>query len=91
MVMARLTDDVDYDAGETSEDVPRPWPYSGNDDAYNGLRTRCVPLSLHTNMTKLRRQILLFKGHSSFTANSEVTSGDYTKTKIQYSLHPLTS
>ncbi|VEL06734.1 unnamed protein product [Protopolystoma xenopodis] len=37
--MARLTDDVDYDAGETCENVPRPPSYSGNDDAYNGLRT----------------------------------------------------
>ncbi|VEL39623.1 unnamed protein product [Protopolystoma xenopodis] len=45
--MARLTDD----AGKTSGNVPRPWSYSGNDDAYNGLRTKCVPLTLPTNMT----------------------------------------
>ncbi|VEL07483.1 unnamed protein product [Protopolystoma xenopodis] len=54
--MARLTDDADYDAGETSGKVPRPRYYSGNDHAYNGLRTRCVPLSLPTNMIKLRKQ-----------------------------------
>ncbi|VEL39943.1 unnamed protein product, partial [Protopolystoma xenopodis] len=33
--MARLTDA----AGETSGNVPRPRSNSGNDDAYNGLRT----------------------------------------------------
>ncbi|VEL21902.1 unnamed protein product [Protopolystoma xenopodis] len=38
--MATLTDDADYDNGETSGNVPRPWFYSGNDDAYNELRTR---------------------------------------------------
>ncbi|VEL40880.1 unnamed protein product [Protopolystoma xenopodis] len=54
--MARLTDDADYDAEETSGNVPRPPSYSGNDDAYNGLRTRCVPLSLPTKMTELRKQ-----------------------------------
>ncbi|VEL34953.1 unnamed protein product, partial [Protopolystoma xenopodis] len=37
--MARLTDDADYDAGETSGNVPRPRSYSGNVDAYNELRT----------------------------------------------------
>ncbi|VEL19557.1 unnamed protein product [Protopolystoma xenopodis] len=39
--MARLTDDAGYDAGETSGNVPRPRSNSGNDDAYNGLRTSC--------------------------------------------------
>ncbi|VEL08608.1 unnamed protein product [Protopolystoma xenopodis] len=51
--MARLTDDADIDAREASGNVPRLRAYSGNDDAYYGLRTRCVPLSLPTNMTKL--------------------------------------
>ncbi|VEL29507.1 unnamed protein product [Protopolystoma xenopodis] len=50
--MARLTDD----AGETSGNVPRPRSYSENDHAYYGLRTRCVTLSLSTNVVKLRRQ-----------------------------------
>ncbi|VEL22338.1 unnamed protein product [Protopolystoma xenopodis] len=53
--MARLTGDADYDAGETSGNVPRPRSFSGTNYADNGLRTRCVPLSLPTNMTKLRR------------------------------------
>ncbi|VEL31995.1 unnamed protein product, partial [Protopolystoma xenopodis] len=53
--MAKLTDDADYDAGETSGNVARPRYDFGNDHAYNGLRTRCVPLSLPTNMTKLRK------------------------------------
>ncbi|VEL15942.1 unnamed protein product [Protopolystoma xenopodis] len=39
------------DAGETSGNVPRPRSYSGNDAADNGPRTRCVPISLSTNMT----------------------------------------
>ncbi|VEL30650.1 unnamed protein product [Protopolystoma xenopodis] len=54
--MARLTDDADYDPGEMSGNVPRPRSDFGNDHAYNALRTRCVPLSLPTNMTKLRKQ-----------------------------------
>ncbi|VEL16070.1 unnamed protein product, partial [Protopolystoma xenopodis] len=33
---ARLTDDSDYDAGETAENVPRTRSYFGYDDAYNG-------------------------------------------------------
>ncbi|VEL18047.1 unnamed protein product [Protopolystoma xenopodis] len=54
--MARLPDDADYDAGETSGNVPRTRSYSGNDDAFNGPRTRCVSLSLPTHMTELRKQ-----------------------------------
>ncbi|VEL27539.1 unnamed protein product [Protopolystoma xenopodis] len=54
--MARLTDDADYGVGESSGNVPRPRSDSGNNDAYNGLRTRCVHLSLPTNMTELRKQ-----------------------------------
>ncbi|VEL32660.1 unnamed protein product [Protopolystoma xenopodis] len=54
--MARLTEDADYDAGETSGNLSRPRSDFGNDHAYNGLRTRCVPLSLPTNMAKLRKQ-----------------------------------
>ncbi|VEL19210.1 unnamed protein product [Protopolystoma xenopodis] len=54
--MAKLTDDADYDAGETTGNVPRPRSDSGNDDAYNGLRTRCVPLSLPSNILKLRKR-----------------------------------
>ncbi|VEL44280.1 unnamed protein product [Protopolystoma xenopodis] len=42
--MARLPDDADYDAGETSGIVPRPRYYSGNVDAYNGLRNRMARL-----------------------------------------------
>ncbi|VEL33006.1 unnamed protein product [Protopolystoma xenopodis] len=49
--MARLTEDSDYDAGETTGKVPRPRSYSRNDDAYNRLRTRLpqsggLPLSI---------------------------------------------
>ncbi|VEL13314.1 unnamed protein product [Protopolystoma xenopodis] len=54
--MAILTDDADYDAGETFENVPRPRFNFGNDHADNELRTRCVRLSLPTNMTMLRKQ-----------------------------------
>ncbi|VEL12579.1 unnamed protein product, partial [Protopolystoma xenopodis] len=38
--MAIRNDDSDYDAGETSRNVPRPRSYSGNYHAYNVLRTR---------------------------------------------------
>ncbi|VEL14299.1 unnamed protein product [Protopolystoma xenopodis] len=54
--MARLTDDTDYHSRETSGNLPRQRSDFGNDHAYNGLRSRCVPLSLPTNMTKLRKQ-----------------------------------
>ncbi|VEL35627.1 unnamed protein product [Protopolystoma xenopodis] len=37
--MVKLTDDADYDAGETSEIVPRPTSEFGNDYALNGPRT----------------------------------------------------
>ncbi|VEL39907.1 unnamed protein product [Protopolystoma xenopodis] len=40
--MAILTDDADYDAGETSWNVPRPRSDFGNDHAGNGLRTRLI-------------------------------------------------
>ncbi|VEL44276.1 unnamed protein product [Protopolystoma xenopodis] len=59
--IVKLTDDAnhdaDYDAGGASGNVPRPRSDFGNEYAYNGLRTRCVPLSLSTNMTKLRKQV----------------------------------
>ncbi|VEL10204.1 unnamed protein product [Protopolystoma xenopodis] len=54
--MAKLTDVADYDADETSGNVPRPWSGFGKDYTYNGLRTRCVSLSFPTNMTNLRKQ-----------------------------------
>ncbi|VEL13029.1 unnamed protein product [Protopolystoma xenopodis] len=47
---------VGQQTDETSGNVPCPRPDCGNDDAYNGLRTRCVALSLPTNMTMLRKQ-----------------------------------
>ncbi|VEL15629.1 unnamed protein product [Protopolystoma xenopodis] len=41
--MAELTDDADYDAGETFENVPSALSDAGNQDNYYGrrLRTRC--------------------------------------------------
>ncbi|VEL29148.1 unnamed protein product [Protopolystoma xenopodis] len=44
------------DAGETSGNVPRPRSDFGNDEAYNGLQTRCVPLSFPINATKLGKR-----------------------------------
>ncbi|VEL32917.1 unnamed protein product [Protopolystoma xenopodis] len=57
--MAMLTDDADYDAGETFENVPRPLFNFGNDHSDNGLRTSCVPLTLLTNMTMVTVTSLL--------------------------------
>ncbi|VEL35991.1 unnamed protein product [Protopolystoma xenopodis] len=54
--MAKLTDDADYDSGETSGNVPRIRSDFGKYHAYNGLRTMSVPQSVTTNMTKLRKQ-----------------------------------
>ncbi|VEL36278.1 unnamed protein product [Protopolystoma xenopodis] len=36
--MAKLTDDAEYDAGETSENVPSPLSDAGNHDNYYGRR-----------------------------------------------------
>ncbi|VEL21478.1 unnamed protein product [Protopolystoma xenopodis] len=38
--MAKLTDDADYDAGETFENVPSPLSDAGNHDNYYGRRLR---------------------------------------------------
>ncbi|VEL36571.1 unnamed protein product [Protopolystoma xenopodis] len=38
--MAKLSNDADYDAGETSDNVPRPLYDSEKDYAYNELRNR---------------------------------------------------
>ncbi|VEL20160.1 unnamed protein product [Protopolystoma xenopodis] len=56
--MAKLTDDADYDAGETFENVPSPLANAGTHDNYYGrrLRTRCVLLRSPDNMTKLRQR-----------------------------------
>ncbi|VEL27375.1 unnamed protein product [Protopolystoma xenopodis] len=56
--MAKLTDDADYDAGETLENVPSPLSDTGNHDNYYGrrLRTRCVLQSLPENKTELRQR-----------------------------------
>ncbi|VEL15219.1 unnamed protein product [Protopolystoma xenopodis] len=62
--MARLTDHADYDAGETSKNVPLPRSYSGNDDAYNRLRTRSTvsaPRRIEDNFTTLVVAVDVFK------------------------------
>ncbi|VEL44462.1 unnamed protein product [Protopolystoma xenopodis] len=56
--MARLTDDADYDDGETFENVSCPQSDAGNHDNYYGrqLRTRCVLHGLPENKSKLRQR-----------------------------------
>ncbi|VEL24068.1 unnamed protein product [Protopolystoma xenopodis] len=56
--MAALTDDADYDAGETFENVPSPLSDAGNHDDYYGrrLRTRCVLHSHPDNKPKSRQR-----------------------------------
>ncbi|VEL29089.1 unnamed protein product [Protopolystoma xenopodis] len=56
--MARLTDDTDYDAGETFDNVPSSLSEAGTHDNYYGrrLQTRCVLLSRSDNKTKLRQR-----------------------------------
>ncbi|VEL40976.1 unnamed protein product [Protopolystoma xenopodis] len=55
--MAALTDDADYDAGDTFENVPSPLSDAGYHDNYYGrrLRTRCVLHSRPDDKTKLRQ------------------------------------
>ncbi|VEL32443.1 unnamed protein product [Protopolystoma xenopodis] len=56
--IAKLSDDADYDAGETFEKIPSPLSDAGNHDNYHGrrLRTWCVLLSRPDNKTKLRQR-----------------------------------
>ncbi|VEL18426.1 unnamed protein product [Protopolystoma xenopodis] len=56
--MSKLTDDADYDAGETFENVPSPLSGAGNHDNYYGrrLRTGCVLLSQLDNKSKSRQR-----------------------------------
>ncbi|VEL43052.1 unnamed protein product, partial [Protopolystoma xenopodis] len=56
--MAKLTDDADYDAGETFENVSSPRSDARNHDNYYGrrLRTRCILHGPPDNKTKLRQR-----------------------------------
>ncbi|VEL36155.1 unnamed protein product [Protopolystoma xenopodis] len=56
--MEKLTDDADYEAGETFENVSSPLSDAGNHDNYHGRRlgTRCVLHGLPVNKTKLRQR-----------------------------------
>ncbi|VEL16834.1 unnamed protein product [Protopolystoma xenopodis] len=61
--MAKLTDDADYDAGETSD--------AGNHDNYYGrrLRTRYILPSRPDNKTKLRK-----RGQPTYIYRNETTT-----------------
>ncbi|VEL33004.1 unnamed protein product [Protopolystoma xenopodis] len=56
--MGKLTDDADYDAGETFENVPSPLSDVSSHDNYYDRRllTRCVLLNRLDNQTKLRQR-----------------------------------
>ncbi|VEL13848.1 unnamed protein product [Protopolystoma xenopodis] len=56
--MANRTDDADYDAGETFENVPSRLSDAGNHGNHDGrrLRTRCALLSRPDNKTMLRQR-----------------------------------
>ncbi|VEL25955.1 unnamed protein product [Protopolystoma xenopodis] len=56
--MAKLTDDVEYDADEMFENVPSRLSDAGNHDNYydRRLQTRCVLHSRLDNKTDLRRR-----------------------------------
>ncbi|VEL08765.1 unnamed protein product [Protopolystoma xenopodis] len=56
--MARLTDNADYDAGETSANAPSKRSEAGNYDSYysRGRRARYVQLNLSDNTSKLRKR-----------------------------------
>ncbi|VEL17042.1 unnamed protein product [Protopolystoma xenopodis] len=61
--MASLTDVADFDAGESSENVPSPLSDVGNHDNDYGkrLRTRCIIHSPPDNKTKLQVKKLFFE------------------------------
>ncbi|VEL41319.1 unnamed protein product [Protopolystoma xenopodis] len=71
--MVGLTDDTDYDAGEAFGNIPRPWSDFGNDYAYNGLRTRCVPIKLEK--AAARDALIDFTGHRKKGCHGLVTVG----------------
>ncbi|VEL08494.1 unnamed protein product [Protopolystoma xenopodis] len=73
--MAALTDDADYDSGETFRNVPSPRSDVGTRDNYYGrrLRTRCVLHSRHDNKTKLRQR-------APFQPNSSPSQSSGTRT-----------
>ncbi|VEL17836.1 unnamed protein product [Protopolystoma xenopodis] len=75
--MVRLT----YDSGDTSGNAPRLRSDFGNDHAHNGFRTRCVPLSLSTNMTKLRKQ-----GQTTYIRQETATTQEATASWSTYLL-----
>ncbi|VEL38807.1 unnamed protein product [Protopolystoma xenopodis] len=56
--MAKLTDDANYDAGETFENVPSRLADAGNHDNCYGrrFRSRCVLPSRPDNKAKLRQR-----------------------------------
>ncbi|VEL40201.1 unnamed protein product [Protopolystoma xenopodis] len=57
--MTILTDDADYDAGETFKNVPRPRFNVGNDHADNELRTRYVEkLGFEESLNRLMLEYL---------------------------------
>ncbi|VEL39635.1 unnamed protein product [Protopolystoma xenopodis] len=68
--MAKLTDDADYDAGETFENVPNSLSDAGNHDNYYGrrLRSRCVLLIPPHTKTKLRQRCQSTSIHLKETA-----------------------
>ncbi|VEL37836.1 unnamed protein product [Protopolystoma xenopodis] len=79
--MARLTNDADYDAGETSGNVPRPRLNFGNDHADNGPRTRCVPISLPTNVT-IQDKVRFYKSsYQNDQGNDHADNGPRTSMK----------
>ncbi|VEL08974.1 unnamed protein product [Protopolystoma xenopodis] len=54
--LAMLIDDFDYDAGQTSGNVPDTRSDSGTYHVHYGLQTMCVPPGLPTDMTRLPKQ-----------------------------------
>ncbi|VEL36523.1 unnamed protein product [Protopolystoma xenopodis] len=56
-MMTPLTDDVDYDAGETFGNVPNQWSNGVNHEYYGrGQVTMYVPQGLPDAPTRLRKQ-----------------------------------
>ncbi|VEL35342.1 unnamed protein product [Protopolystoma xenopodis] len=91
--MTRLTDD----ACKTSGKVPRPRSDFGNDRAYTGLRTRSVPLSLFTNVTKCSepddlhecRYLKQFLTHPSSSLDETAIANTFTCSQLDDTLAPI--
>ncbi|VEL20363.1 unnamed protein product [Protopolystoma xenopodis] len=90
-IAIRLTEDADYDAGETSKNVPRPRPSAGNYHDYDsrGLGIRYVQLDCFGNTTKLRKQGQTSSVHRKKTAKKVDATSPWSRQPLRIVYLPI--